>query len=135
MHPYWLWEDYKNGMYEIGTATDEKIQKSIDILSDCDLFWDAMCQMEIDWKYCFETNLTNTNQNRRAWLGQAACSYCVGNEFNVTIMAWNALKKEQQDSANETANNMIKLYEAKNGKNISGHECSYRCERTIDMDF
>ena len=134
-HNYLLWEDYKNGLYEIGIITDEKILNSLNILTNQDLFWDVMCQMQIDWKFCFEQNLSNTEMNRLAWLGQASCCYETGNEFNITIRAWHLMNDIDKKNANNTAQMMVNLYEEQNGKNRIKYECSGRCERTINMDF
>lgn len=134
-YPYWEWEDYKNGFFDIGTITDEKLNKSIKLLSDQEYFLDVMHQMQIDWPKCFKQNLSNTGINRRAWLGQAACCYEFNNEFNVTIEAWYKLNEFNKLEANKTANKIIALFELENGKNFNKYECSGRCERTIDMDF
>lgn len=132
-----FWEDAKNGMYDLQSIDDDKILKCVTLLSDQEIFWDTMCQMKIDWPYCFDVNLSNKTINRRAWLGQASCCYNYGISFNITIRAWNLLEDKTKKLANNTAQKMIDLYERENedGKNTIRNECFRRCDRTHEMDF
>lgn len=131
-----VWEDANNGLYNVGTCEDKTI-KSFELLSNVEIFWDTMCQMRIDWPFAFQFNVSNKTQNRRAWLGQAACCYNHGAEFNLTIDAWQKLSTEQQNAANQCANNMINLFEKEemNVKDTIRNERSYRCTATYLMDF
>jgi len=124
-YPHYMWEDYVAGFYDRQSIEEQKVKQCISLLSDQDYFWDVMCQLEIDWKHCFEYNLSNRTHNRKAWLGQVSCCYEFGVSFNVTIEAWNKLCKETQIEANYTAQRMIDLFERKNnGKDIFKAECA-----------
>lgn len=136
-YPHYVWEDANAGLYNMSQYDDELIRKCILIFEDQELFWDVLCQMRIDWEKSFEFNLSNKTQNRKAWLGQAACCYNHGASFNVTIAAWRMLSEKNKVESNETAQRMIDLFEKEvmNAKNIHGAKCTGRCERTRDMDF
>jgi hypothetical protein len=73
---YEHWEDFKAGMY-LTEAVDESelIEKAKLMLTDNALFACTLQQVFNDWQIAVEVNLSNTNCNRRAWLGQAACCY------------------------------------------------------------
>lgn len=135
-YPHDMWEDAENGLYCRQQSTESRLKKCIDILSDQELFWDVMCQMKIDWPCSFEYNLSNKTHNRKAWLGQAACCYNSGVSFNVTIDAWNVLHPETQKEANNTAQEMINLFERETyGKDLFRKERIGFCDRTYSMDF
>ena len=136
-YPHTLWEDANNGFYSVGLLCPEKVSFCKNVLSNQELFWDIMCQMRIDWPYSFQFNVSNFTQNRRAWLGQAACCYNHNAEFNVTIYAWGLLDKNTQDEANKTAQKMIDLFEREEmdyAKKVFRAKCFRRCQRTIEMD-
>jgi len=111
-----VWEDYINGMYEIPDIEENKgiqITNAIKILSD-NLLFDELCRLVLEeWIVSSKVNLTNTSCNRRAWLGQAACSY----KFNVTEtctrIAWGILNEQERISANAIADKWIKKFESK----------------------
>lgn len=104
------WEDANNGLYNVGNCPVKRLT-SKKLLGNSEDFWDAMCQMKIDWPCSFEHNLSDKTQNRRAWLGQAACNYNHNAEFNLTIEAWNELSDSERNTANATANKMIEMFE------------------------
>ena len=58
-----------------------------------------------------KVNLTNISCNRRAWLGQACCSY----KFNVsetsTRLAWGLITEKQRIESNAIADKWIKIFE------------------------
>lgn len=115
-HPYWLWEDYLNGMYisSIQENENELIEKSIKLLSDINLFDKACSKVLKKWKYSCDENLSNKNQNRNAWIGAAACSITYGAREYITRIAWSNLNDFQKYNANKIAYINIKKYERKN---------------------
>jgi hypothetical protein len=116
-YQYHLWEDYLNGMYI--TPCDIKevdIVNCISLLCNPNLFYSVMNEVIDNWKYSSAVNLTNVNCNRQAWLGAAACCYYYGQPEVVTRLAWNQMSKNKQDIANNVADKIIKLYEAKNNE-------------------
>ena len=112
-HPYDKWEDFKNGMYEVpSNKKNEKfIKKSIELLSNCDLFLNTCIDLINHWKIATEVNLTNTNFNRKAWLGHAACSYKFGCPEFSTRIAWGILTEKQRIEANNVAQKVINSFE------------------------
>jgi hypothetical protein len=63
------------------------------------------------WAIAASVNLTNLQQNRRAWLGQAAC--CLEHKCpeDVTREAWNTLSEDVQRSANAVAMQIIEEWD------------------------
>jgi hypothetical protein len=113
---YQKWEDYNAGMYALHDIRDKDklVFKSVKLLSDPNLFYETMQKLIIDWKVSTDVNLSNKNQNRRAWLGAAACFYKYKVPEYVVRIAWGLLNKEVQDKANRIANKIILEYETKN---------------------
>ena len=113
---YQKWEDYLCGMYNANDVIDKdkKVIESINLLSNPNDFYITCQKILIDWKISSDVNLSNRNQNRKAWLGAAACMYkCNAPEY-LTRIAWSLLNKKKQDSANKIAEKIILEYETKN---------------------
>lgn len=112
-HHYKKWEDFQNGMYRKVNASDDHFlcDKATELLSNPDICFQAMKRVTIEWPFSTEHNLTNLGQNRRAWLGQAACCLEFGVPEELTKIAWNALDHRQQENANGVADVIIKQWE------------------------
>lgn len=112
-HPYTLWECLDAGMYKNVPASKQQylIEKAKMILSDPDYCFEAMRKVVHSWPKSCEHNLTNRDQNRRAWLGQAACCIESGVPEHLTKIAWGAMNDLQRLQANETADQVIHLWE------------------------
>jgi hypothetical protein len=110
---YLEWEDYISGMYETVNIIDyeEKINNAKFLLSNENLFYETLKDVLKNWVKSSAVNLTNKQQNRRAWLGAAACMY----KFNVpeilTRIAWNSLEENIQNKANLIAEKIIIEYQ------------------------
>jgi len=118
---YEKWEDFQNGMYEIKDVIDKdkKVIGAIKLLSDPIEFYNAMNSMINKWKIAADVNLTNLNQNRRAWLGAAACMFIHNTPEYLTRIAWGLLNKDIQDKANKVADKIIEDYKKnKNEKTL-----------------
>ena len=90
--------------------------KSIRLLRDLEKFY-LVGRWVLDlWVISSEENLSNTRANRKAWLGQAACSFNHKAPERVTRKAWKYLTEEEQVKANNIANKLIHLYESKSRK-------------------
>ena len=115
--PYWKWEDFQNGMYDPPSASDvaELCKKAAALLSDCCAFARACREVFDKWPVASSVNLTNIGTNRRAWLGQAACSLVHNVPEIATRAAWKDLSDEQRCQANQVADEAIREYEAKSG--------------------
>lgn len=90
------------------------------MITDCELLlkcpgwlWESMTFVSQNWKISAEHNLSNTNRNRQAWLGQAACCFSHGAPEYITKLAWNNLTEKEQKIANDVADDVIKDWEQK----------------------
>ena len=109
---YEKWECYKNGMYNLSDVTlkRQKVFGSIELLSTPDLFYKACKELIKAWPVSSSVNLTNKQQNRRAWLGAAASMFVHQCPEYLTRLAWGLLEKQEQDAANEVAEKVIFEY-------------------------
>ena len=113
---YQKWEDYLSGMYNDNDVIDKdkKVINAINLLSNPNEFYEV-CQLIMNnWKNATDVNLSNKNQNRKAWLGAAACNYKYKVPEYLTRIAWGLLNKNVQDKANKIAEKIILEYERKN---------------------
>jgi hypothetical protein len=112
-HHYELWEDYQKGMYYISKERDTEglIQSAKKLLCNPPILEREMRRVINEWPIATEVNLTNLGQNRRAWLGQAAC--CISEKVPeiLTRLAWNGMTEVQQAIANNVADKIILGYE------------------------
>lgn len=115
---YQKWEDYLSGMYNMNDTIDKdkKVINAINLLSNPNQFYEVCNDLVNDWKNATDVNLSNKNQNRKAWLGAAACMYKYEVPEYLTRIAWGLLNKQVQDSANRIAEKIIQEYEGKNRK-------------------
>lgn len=121
-HPYTKWEEIKFNMW--GTVSDKNLflKKAIDFTGNHELYGSWMSKVIKDWKYSCENNLTDTTQNRKAWLGHAAVAYAIQCPENIVREAWGMLSQEQKDLANNEAEKAIIQWEneRKNNELCSG---------------
>ena len=111
-HPYTEWEDYKNGMWDTTAANKPHLlRKAIAFTGDHKLYGSFMMRVIIEWPISCEHNLTDLNQNRKAWIGHAATSLAIQCPEDITRQAWGYLTKQQQDDANLQAQIAIRLWE------------------------
>ena len=119
-YPYYLWEDYLNGMYDDSIEDDFQVEKALLLFNDLNRF-DYLCSKVIlYWEVsCFQ-NLKNKRMNRVAWLGQAALNIedriC---EIN-TKKAWKLLDENTKNRLNEISFKNILIYEENCRKIYSG---------------
>lgn len=116
-HHYSVWEDYLNGMWRKPTSSDvEKyLPIAIEFTGNHELYGSYMMKVANEWKISCEHNLTDTDQNRRAWIGHAAACMAKQIPESVTRMAWSSLTDEQRYMANMQADKAIAYWEMKNG--------------------
>jgi hypothetical protein len=118
---YYYWEDYLNGMYDIPKQKDidTLVSLAIYMLTNKELF-KSTCLILLDkWHISSAVNLTNKQCNRRAWLGQACCSFKFKVPETCTRIAWGMLTDNQQDEANKIAETIINHFES-----------NYECQNT-----
>jgi hypothetical protein len=117
-HHYQKWEDFIAGMYSLDDVIDKdkKVISAIELFNNSQEFYSTLILVLENWQISSELNLTNKTQNRRAWLGAAACMYKHNCPEYLTRVAWGLLNKNVQNSANLIAEKVIKEYEAKNNE-------------------
>lgn len=111
-HRHDHWEDWHAGQYAL-TYNDQargELQ-SAGLLADESACYAAMSAVTREWPNATEHNLTNIEQNRRAWLGQAACCFELGVPAFVTKQAWWTLPETMQVRANGVADTVIGEWE------------------------
>jgi hypothetical protein len=115
-HPYWEWEDYQNGMWRKCNVVEEKdfLEKAIVFTGDFKLYGEYMIKITLLWPITCQHNLTDNTQNRKAWLGHAACCLAINCPEYITRQAWGYLNNTQQKNANIQAENAIIAWEKKN---------------------
>lgn len=108
-HHYSLWEDFHAGMYdESRDGRAERVAAAAKILGTPDICREAMNKVINEWQIATEYNLSNAGINRKAWLGQAACSCYAGIHEDETREAWGFLTPNQRTEANRIAAEIIK---------------------------
>ncbi len=117
---YEKWEDYKNGMFSSTNKIEreDQIKQAISILSNKKLCFKSMLKVINSWPIACEHNLTNLEQNRKAWLGQAACNIELKINEENTRLSWVRLTDEQRKKANSIADIVIKEWERKYEKKL-----------------
>jgi hypothetical protein len=120
--PYYTWECYKNGMFDIDKKQNEDllIKKSELLLCNEDVFFKISLLVLNEWKNSTDNNLSNKNINRNSWIGQSACSYNHKCPELLTRIAWGNISELQRNKANNVAKKIIKIYEDKNRKIYTG---------------
>lgn len=114
--PYWMWEDYKAGMYK-QTKPEElnsQVAKAVAILADAELCESSMRRCVTEWKHAASENLSDSTKNRRPWLGRACCCITEGIRDDVVRVAWWQLTDEQRNMANQIADKIIREWERDN---------------------
>lgn len=110
-HHYNKWEDYHAGMYdECKEGRAERVIKAAEILGTPDICRKAMEKVVAEWKIATEYNFSNAEINRKAWLGQAACSCYAGIHEDETREAWGIMTEAQRIEANSIASDIIKKW-------------------------
>lgn len=120
-HPYWDWEDYRNGFYaKLDKSLEpEKIHLAVNLLSNELLFYSVAKEMLLKWPKSTEQNLTDDSINKRAWIGQSACCYSESVPEYLTREAWGQLTETQREKANSVADKVIlEYFEAKKGDTL-----------------
>lgn len=84
---------------------------AIDFTGDHHVYGMYMIKVADEWKYSCEHNLTAREQNRRAWIGHAACALALRIPEDIVRSAWSFLTEEQQILANKEADKAIEYWE------------------------
>jgi hypothetical protein len=112
-HHYKEWEDYKAGMWRKVPASEEArfLDEAIRFTGEAVEYGAAMLRVAKEWPIACEHNLTDTSQNRRAWIGHAAACIAINCPEYLTRQAWGYLSQKQQDEANAAADKAIAWWE------------------------
>ena len=114
-HHYKLWEEWTSScMWKKVKAEDwdRELERAIKFIGDDEAYGQAMLRVIKKWKYSCEHNLSCISQNRRAWLGHAACALEKELSESVVRSAWGMLTEEQRVSANKKADEAIEEWES-----------------------
>jgi len=104
-HPYTSWEEVAAGMWRqvAGQERERLLREAIAFTGDAERYGASMLDVINAWPISCEHNLTDLGQNRRAWLGHAACCLAIGCPEDVTREAWGHLSEEQRIAADRKA--------------------------------
>lgn len=111
-NPFYKWEDFNNGFFN-NRKEEEYILKALELLSSPQLFEEVGVKMIDQWTFCIDENLTNSNLNKIAYLGQASCNFKYGCTSLEVKEAWKKLETEQKNKANNVAKKLITYYNEK----------------------
>tara|TARA_Y100000034_G_scaffold95703_1_gene116371 strand:+ start:3990 stop:4304 length:315 start_codon:yes stop_codon:yes gene_type:complete len=101
-----MWKKVKAGDW------DSELQRAVEFTGNDKAYGRAMLKVVKEWKYSCEHNLSNLSQNRRAWVGHAACALEKGLGESVVRSAWGMLTEEQRILANKKADEAIEEWES-----------------------
>jgi len=111
-HPYWKWEEVDYNMWGTVDNREEYLKKAIEFTGDYKLYGRWMKKVAKSWKYSCEHNLSNTTQNRQAWIGHAAVAFAFKCPEDIVREAWWHLTDEQRELANKEADKAINYWES-----------------------
>lgn len=90
---------------------EDYLAKAIEFTGNARLYGEYMLRVAREWKYSCEHNLSCETQNRKAWIGHAACALALLCPEDIVREAWGHLSEEQQREANHVADIAIKYWE------------------------
>lgn len=98
-------------MWRRPSNREKMLHEAIEFTGDADRYGAAMLRVIREWRYSCEHNLSNISQNRKAWIGHAACALEKGFCEDVVREAWSYLTEQQQRDANAKAQQAIEEWE------------------------
>lgn len=115
-HPYTDWEEFHAGMWRsvFGKDRSKFLKKAVKFTGDHNLYGSYMLQVLKKWPISCEHNLSDVRQNRKAWIGHAACCLAFKCPEDITREAWGLLTEKQRDLANGMAEEAIEKWENEN---------------------
>ena len=134
-HPYWKWEEVHTSMWRQSENREELLAKAIEFTGNAALYGKWMIAVVDEWKFSCEHNLSNVTQNRRAWIGHAACALAFDCPEDIVREAWGHLSEMQQRLANKSADKAINIWEIRHAENKPGSERSSSSTGTYSLDF
>ncbi len=110
-HHFSQWEEWPAGLWRTDPGVFD-FGAALALMQNTGEWNAAMRRVTAEWPRSAEQNLSHTEHNRVAWLGQAAVCLAIGQPSAVTRKAWWQLNKTQQDQANTGAQAAITEWEA-----------------------
>ncbi len=115
-HPYWKWEDYKDGFYNniSGSLKKDLTDKVLEMFNNEKETKRCMNLVISKWVFSCEHNLTNPAMNKIAYIGQGACCLYAGIPSTITMSAWSLLDLEVRNRADLIAKEVLEKWINKN---------------------
>ena len=110
-HPYDIWEETYSNMWGSVKDKDSYFNVAVEFTGNHELYGQNMRRVIKEWPVSCEHNLTNITQNRKAWIGHAACALAFGCPEDIVRKAWSFLSEDQQAKANNQADMAIEEWE------------------------
>lgn len=111
-HPYWLWEDHRDGMWRKLPRHEEAeaLRLAVEFTGNAELYGEWMMRATQEYFHGCQHNLTDQSLNKQAWIGHAAC--CLAHKLPEYIVrkAWAMLSEEQRVAANHKADLAVKAW-------------------------
>jgi hypothetical protein len=106
-------EEYEAGLWRQTSGAEHRklVAFCVAFMNDTAAFAAAMADVVDQWPFSCEHNLSASNVNRVAWLGQAACCVAIGAPEGCTRVAWHLLSDDARAAANEQARFFIEEWE------------------------
>ena len=106
-------EETKTEMWRkpVSARVGSQLALAVEFTGDAQAYGQAMMDVVKNWPNSCNHNLSNLNQNRRAWVGHAACAFRHNLPESIVRSAWNMLDTEQRRLANLQADNAIQEWE------------------------
>jgi len=102
-HPYWDWEEISFNMWGVVKDREKALREAIVFTGDHKKYGHYMMRVACEWTKSCAHNLSNTTQNRKAWIGHAACALAMRCPEDIVREAWGHLSDDQQKLANKVA--------------------------------
>jgi len=109
--PYWEWEESASVMWKSCADKESALVRAIEFTGDAERYGAAMLRVVDEWPMSCEHNLSDVSQNRRAWIGHAACALEIECPEDIVRAAWHRLTDDQRRAANAVADLAIGEWE------------------------
>ena len=103
------WECFNSGYWTRPKCNHQNDEESADILNSS-RFMNSMRTLILCWPITTAIHLTNTQINRRSWLGQVTCYFDILNCADCTVKAWAGMTHAEQKAANLVADEMVRQW-------------------------